>query len=284
MGSDAVEETKRQAQQQGKRAAKAASPWVESLARLGYAARGVVYIVIGLLAFRAANGAGSPNVNNQQALQTIFSQPFGQIMLAIITVGLVGYALWRLILAIADPEGEGNDTKGIVKRAGYALAGLSYGALAFVAWKVMTGANAGSGSPKDITARAMALPLGRWLVGLAGLAIVAAGLYLIYQAYQSKFEKQLKSGELNAQQKRWAIGLGKAGYAAKGLVYVVIGIFLVQAALTYDPNKAGGLGDALQALAAQPYGSLVLAATALGLLAYGLYSLALALFRRIQLR
>jgi hypothetical protein len=284
VGTNFVSKTKRQAQRSGNQAAREAAPWIELLARLGYAARGVVYIVIGMLALQAANGAGSPKVDQHRAFYAILSQPFGQLLLTIVTVGLVGYALWRLFEAIADPEHEGTDGHGAAKRVGYAIAGLSYGALAFFAWQVLRGTQTGSASAQDMTAKIMARPFGHWLVALIGLALALAGLYQIYQAYTFKFEMRFKSGEMNSAQRQAAIRLGRAGFATKGVVYAIIGIFLVQAGLTFDPSKAGGLGEALQTLASQPYGVWVLAATALGLVAYGLYSLALALFRRIQIR
>jgi hypothetical protein len=284
MGTGLINKTKRQAQQGGNQAAREAAPWIERLARLGYAARGVVYLVIGMIALQAANGAGSPNVDQQRALYAILSQPFGQVLLTIITIGLLGYALWRLFEAVVDPEHEGADGHGVAKRVGYAIAGLSYGALAYFAWRVLRGTQTGSANAQDMTAQVMARPFGHWLIALIGLALALAGLYQIYQAYAWKFEMRFKSGEMSGAQHQAAIRLGRAGFATKGVVYIIIGVFLMQAGLTFDPQKAGGLGKALQTLASQPYGAWVLALTALGLLAYGLYSLALALFRQIQIR
>ncbi len=277
MGTNVIDKTKRRAEGSGKQAARQAEPGLELLARLGYAARGLVYIIVGYLALQAANGAGSPNVDQRRALQAILNQPFGRVSLTIVAVGLLCYALWRLFEAAAAPEGEETG-----KRVGYALAGIGYAALALFAWQVLRGTGSHNNAPQDITAKVMRWPMGHWLVALIGLGIVGVGLYQIYQAYAYKFEMRFKSGELTGQQRQVAIRLGRAGFAAKGLVYAIIGILILQAGLTYDPRRAGGLGEALQTLAGQPYGAWVLAITALGLLAYGLYSLALAAFRRIQ--
>lgn len=259
-----------------------AMPWVERLARLGYAAKGIVYIILGLLAMQAALGSGNPRVDQTTAFQKILQQPFGQFLLAIVAVGLAGYALWRLIQALADPEHEGQRQGGAMRRVGYAISAVSYGILCYIAYKMDTGRGGAQQNPADFTAGLMRQPAGRWLVLLAGLAVLVAGITQIAMAYQSRFEKRFKTQELSAQQKRQVVLLGRIGYAAKGLVLAIVGWFLVQAAVQYSPQKAAGLGDALARLQAQPYGVFVVAVIALGLLAYGLYALFLSRFRGIQ--
>jgi hypothetical protein len=257
---------------------------VEKLARLGYAARGIVYIIVGWLAFQAAQGAGSPNVDTHTALAAIIAQPFGRFLLGLVAIGLVGYAIWRVVEAITDPENAGSDTKGMLTRIGYVISAVTYAGLAAVAVRMIMGTgSAGSTNqaPKDWTARFVTQPLGHWFIILAGLVVIGLGLYSIYMAYKVKFEKRFKTGEMSGRARRWAIDLGRIGYASRAVLYVIIGVFLVQAALEYNPQRAGGLGDALAALARGPYGTLVLGVVALGLLALGIYSLVLARYRRI---
>lgn len=275
----------RNAQQTAKKVAdKGAIPLVERLARLGYAAVGVVYLTLGGLALQAAWGVGSANVDQQTVLLKVLTQPFGRLLLAVLALGLVGYALWRLIQAVLDPEDEGKKSGAVIKRIGYAISGLSYLVLAYAAFRLDMGLGGSSKNLRDVTAGIMAKPWGRWLVGLIGLVMLGVGVARFVAAYKGKLERNFKSGKLDAAQKRWAIRLGRAGYVARGVVYSLIGVFLLQAAWQYNPQKAGGLGDALAALAKPPFGPIWLGAVGAGLVAYGVYALMLAQFRRLQLR
>lgn len=266
-------------------AAGAAKPWIERLARLGYAAKGIVYAVVGLLALQAARGAGSANVDKNSAMSNILRQPYGQLLMVLLGMGLLGYAIWRLVQALADPEREGKGTKAILERAGYFVTGVSYAALAFGTWRMAMGlASSAEKEYRDVTVMLMQWPYGRWLVALLGLVILAVGLAQFYQAFTGKFERRLKYGELSQTQRTWIMRMGTTGYAAKGVVYVLVGYFLLQAGLRYDPGQAGGLGEALQTLAGQQFGAVVLAAVAAGLIAYGAYAIFLAQYRRIHLR
>jgi hypothetical protein len=128
----------------------------------------------------------------------------------------------------------------------------------------------------------MRQPAGQWLILLIGLAVVIVGIMQIYQAYQARFERHFKTSGLSASEKRMAINLGRIGYAAKGIVLIIIGYYMTQAALQFNPQKAVGLGDTFGRIASQPYGTLVLAVIAIGLIAYGLYALFLSQFRRIS--
>jgi hypothetical protein len=258
-------------------------PWVEWLARLGYIAKGVVYFVVGALAAEAAFGQGGQTTDQQGALVEILHQPFGQILLGVVAVGLFGYALWRLVEASLDPERNGKDAKGLVKRTGYVVSGLAYGALGIEAVRLVLGSGGGQGGnqTQDWTAQLMAQPLGRWLVGLAGLVVIGVGLWQFYEAYSAHFRKELMLNRLSEQQRDWVIGSGRFGFAARGVVYVLIGSFLVQAARHANPSEAGGLGEALATLAQQTYGPWLLGIVAIGLMAYGLFAMVLARYRRI---
>jgi hypothetical protein len=269
-------------EQHAERAARKASPWVERLARTGYVAYGVVYMLVGVLAAQAAFGGGGQATGQEGALRSILLAPLGRVLLGMVAIGLLAYAMWRLFQGIVDPESEGRDAKGIVKRFDHVINGLFHGALAFSAGELALGAGGGGGSPDDWTTRLLAQPLGRWLAVIAGTVIVGAGLYQFYKVYKADFRDELKSGEMSTRERTWATRSGRLGYAARGVVFGVIGVFLVQAALKADPDEARGLGGALQTLARQPFGPYILGAVALGLVAYGVFMFVMARYRRID--
>ena len=261
-----------------------ARPWVVFLARLGYFAKGIVYFVIGLLALKAAYGVGNPKIQPQDALNSLVTQPFGRVLLWIVAIGLVGYVLWMFVRALMDPEHKGNDLKGLVIRGADIVSGIGYGIIAATAFQILLTSrqsSSGSGSIKDWTAKAMQVPFGRWAIGIVGLIIIGVGIFHFYRAYKADFMKELQRGRLDKSQKELIRRIGQIGITARGIVYLVIGIFLAQAAWTYNPNKAAGLGEALQAIARQPYGAYLLGFVAVGLIAYGIYAMLLSMYRRI---
>ena len=265
------------------RATSKASPWIERLARAGYAAYGAVYALVGVLAVRAALGGGGKTASQEGALRQVLLAPLGRVLLGMIVIGLLAYAMWRLFQGIMDPENEGRDAKGIAKRVDHVLNDLFHAALAFSAGGLVLGSGGGDGgSPDDWTARLLAQPFGRWLVVIAGVATLGAGLYQFYKAYKADFREELKRGEMSARATTWATRSGRLGYSARGVVFGVIGVFLVRAALQTDPDRARGLGGALETLARQPLGPYLLGTVAVGLVAYGVFMFVMARYRRIQ--
>ena len=264
--------------------AAATSPWFTPLARLGYAAKGAVYLIMGLLALSAALGGGATPTDQKGVFQTIFEQPAGRVLLIIVAIGLVGYALWCLCQAILDVDGKGTSAKGIVTRVGYGVVGVVYLTLAFGAYTLATAGSAGKSSDtttRDVTAQLLTKPLGVALVVLAGLGALAIAAILFYRTWKADFEQLIQPKELGQKGKKLLVTLGRVGYAALGIVFVEIGVFLVVAALRHDPNQAQGLGGALRVMEQQPFGRLLLAIVALGLIAYGVYSVASARYRRV---
>ena len=258
------------------------SPWVERLARVGYAAKGLVYLLVGGLAARAALGAGGRTTDSGGALQSLGSGAGGKLLLALVAAGLLGYALWRVIAAATDAEAKGDDAKGLAQRLAGAGRGLLYVGLAVQALRLLRGGSAAEGSrAEDWTARLMAAPAGRWLVAAVGLGVVGYALYQLYRAYASKVRKHLDLSTLGADGQRLVVALGRFGIGARGVVFLVIGWFLVRAARQADASEASGVGEALRTLAAQSHGKWVLAVTGLGFVAYGLYQFANARYRRI---
>ncbi|MEL6579104.1 MAG: DUF1206 domain-containing protein [Cyanobacteria bacterium J06621_12] len=262
---------------------------METLARFGYAAKGFVYGAIAILALLTAFSVGGNTEasGTTGALQAIARQPFGKILLILIAIGLVGYVLWRLIQAIQDPGNKGTDAKGLFSRAGYLMSGLTYAGVAVNAALLAFGSSSSSGggdsSKQDWTATVMQQPFGRWLVGLAGAVTIGIGFYRIYRAYKTKFRKKLNLTELNREREKWLVNISRLGIAARGVVFVMIGFFILQAAHQYDPQKVRGLDGALFTLTQQPFGKALLGLMALGLVCYSIYLLLQARCRQIEI-
>ena len=260
------------------------NPWVEPLARLGYAARGVVYALVGIHAVQTAFGArgrGSQQTDTRSALQWVAEQ--STALLWLLALGLFGYALWRVVQGTLDPENKGSDPKGLAMRAGMVASGLIYGGLALAAVRTASGSGGGSdsGGTQGFTADLMTKPFGRWLVAIAGIAVIVSGLIQLRDGWTEKFRKHLKEQEMDANERRLAVRTGKMGLIARGIVFLLSGWFLIRAALQFNPAEARGLGGALETLASQPAGSWLLGLVAAGLIAFGAYSILLARYRRI---
>ena len=260
----------------------AAHPWMERLARFGYSAKGVVYIVLGALATLEAFGWGGDVTDTRGAMQTIEMQPFGKVILGVVAAGLGAYVLWRWVQAVADADRKGGDAKGLAIRIGYFFSGLVYAGLSFSAVRIIVDASGEDrrNTPREWSEMLMAWPFGYLLVGLAGLCVIGFGLYQIYKGSTAKFRKGLKLHEIKHHE-TWAVWSGRFGYVARGVVLCIVGIFLVQAALHFNPGEAKGFDGALQTLPRQIFGSLLLGLIACGLIAYGIYALVEARYRRI---
>ena len=273
-----IEQAGRQAEQMARSAVQ--SPWVEWLARFGYAARGVVYAFVGYLALQAAFGSGGRTTGAQGAIQEMARQ--SQVLLGFVAFGLFGYALWRFVQAVLDPENKGDDPKGLVQRGSMLASGIVYGSLAIAAVKMISGSGAAGGDgTQGATASVLDKPFGAVLVGIAGLAVIVGGLFQIKSGWTKKFRDKLKLQEMSPGEQTWMTHAGQFGLISRGVVFLLTGFFLIQAALQSDPSEARGLGGALQTLASQPYGPWLLAVAALGLIAFGVYSVLVARYRRI---
>lgn len=270
--------------EQGERLEKSAGPFITLLARFGYAAKGVVYITIGVLAAYAALTTGGRTTDSRGALEEILFQPYGKYLLGAIAIGLAGYALWRFVQAVKDTENKGSGAKGIAFRIGYAVIAVIYAGLAFSAVQLILGSGGeskGDTASREWTATLLAQPFGQWLVGAVGAGFVAAAISHFYKAYSAKFREKLMTGQMSAKAQTFALRSGQLGLTARGVVFGLIGAFLIQAALHSNAGEARGLGGALTVLGQQIYGQILLALVAFGLVAYGFYMLVLARYRRI---
>jgi hypothetical protein len=263
----------------------ATGKWMTGFARVGYAAKGVVYLIIGFLAAKLAIGQGGAATDQRGALHTIYDQPLGKFLLIVVAIGLLAFALWSFIQAIYDTEGKGSKAKGIMARIGYAAAGIAYAALAFGAFQIATstgsGGNSSSTSTQDATAKLLQLRFGVPLVVIVGLVVLGVAFYLFTTAYKAKFQNTLNLATLSAQVKKAIIFLGRLGYGALGVVFTLIGFFMIVAALQFNPQQAKGLDTALSELLHLPLGPVLLGIVALGLIAYGAYSFVEARYRRL---
>jgi multidrug transporter EmrE-like cation transporter len=251
---------------------------METLLRLGYLVRGVVYGVIGLLALQVVLGGGGALTDTQGAIAFMGGTPLGDILLYAILAGLVGYGLWGLIRAIVDPLHKGTDAKGIAERIGYVISGISYLLLALATYNLITGrasaahSGAQTAQTQQTVGTILTQPWGAWVVALVALIIIGAGLLQIYQGVQRNFNRQFSSYTLNSNQQKWIVRLGRFGAAARGLVFTLIGFFLFLAAYHNDPSRAQGIEGVLASILRQPYGLWLLGIVALGLIAFGIYS------------
>jgi hypothetical protein len=270
------------AKQRVKQAAREAAPWVERLARAGYLARGVVYVVVALLAGRAALEGRRPAAS-RGAMTELMQQPLGRVILAVLAVGLVGYAAWRLVQAVLDPERKGTGLKALAKRASYLFTCVVYLGMAAAAVRLALG-----GPPEHDTFSAarwtrpvMAQPFGRWLLLAVGAWIAGYGLWQLYRSVAKQPEKRLDlSGLSPATQHTFQLA-GRIGVAARGVVFGVIGGWLVLAAWHARPAEAKMPAGALESVRHQPHGRLLLALVAVGLGAYGLFEIIKARYRHI---
>lgn len=257
------------------------NPWFEMFARLGYAAKGVVYILFGLLAAQGFAGRGGGADTQSSALASLVDEPFGRVLLALIAIGLLGYVALRLVQAILNPQNEG-----AAPRIGYVVVAIVYGALTLTAARLALGwgSSGGGNSIDQLVTQVFAQPFGRWAVGIAGAIVVGAGLYHLYKAFTTDFKENMRWGKMNDFERTSIVWLGRIGYTARGIVLGLIGAFLLQAAILFQPEQARDTGGALQALSRPPFGTWTVVVVAIGLAAYGMYMLAAARHSRIEVR
>jgi hypothetical protein len=261
-----------------------AEDWVERAGRLGLAARGVVYCVIGLLAVSLALGDRSEQTDQRGALAELAERPWGTALLVVLVVGFIGYAAWRMARAV---RGEGGEDPNAGQRAFDVAKAVLYLALAYSAVKLLVGdaGDAGSGGAGQDQAQTWSARLmaeqswGRWAVGAVGLGIAAYGAWQIYRGVSEKFRKRLTEAFGTGHEA--TVRLGVVGHVARGVVFIVVGWLVVQAAVDFDPNQPVGLDAALREVLAAPYGPLLALGVAVGLGAYGLYSFGEARFRQV---
>ncbi|HEX5386027.1 MAG TPA: DUF1206 domain-containing protein [Gemmatimonadales bacterium] len=251
------------------------------VAQLGFAAKGLVAIMIGALALRLALGSGGGDLAGPgDALREFFSQPFGWFILAVIALGLWAHALWKLAQALLDPERKGTSLTALAERIAFFVTALGYAALGIAAVQLLFGYRvAGTTSPQELAALLLTPHVGRWATGLVGVIIVVSGVLQIRFGLTAGFRHVLRLDEMGATARTAVALIGGAGYLALGVISLIIGYFLIRVALLYDPTQARGWGQALGFLADLRYGRWALGVVAAGLICYGLYFIFLILYR-----
>jgi hypothetical protein len=252
----------------------------EVFSRAGFAARGTIYAVIGILAIKLALGAGGKTTDQSGALKTIAHQPFGKVLLILVAIGLAGYSLWRFTHALLGHGPERSDSG--FERLAALGSGVAYAIMCAVAVKILTGSGGGtSGHTSKATAGVFGWPGGTWIVGFAGALFVGVALFQGYRGLTQDFLKDAKTGEMSPTVRRWYKLVAVFGHLARTVVFGLVGVFLFKAAVEYDPSKAVGLDGALAKVANQSYGSALLGVVAAGLIAFAIYSFADVRYRRI---
>jgi hypothetical protein len=243
----------------------------------------VLYTVVGVLALQSALGNGGKTTGSRGALTTLVRQDFGALILVVIAAGLFGYAAWRIIEAVLDPERRGTTVKGIALRTSFAVRGLVHATLGLQAVRLATGTARGRGHAVETwTGRLLDAPFGRWLVIGAGLAVAGYGIYQLYRAWAAKLSRQLDLASLSREAGSWLLHVCRCGIAARGVVFGICGWYLIRAGIAHDASAAADTGEALGAIAHQRFGEALLAVVAVGLIAYGAYEVVQARYRVIR--
>ena len=243
------------------------------LARAGLIARGVMYVLIGIIAVQIAVEGSRQQADRTGAVRLVAHTAFGTVALWLLVIGFIGMTLWRLSEAIGG-SAESDGRKASKRLANLARAAF-YAVVTYGILKYALGVGQPSSSDKqsqDLTAAALKHPGGQWIVAIAGVIVVIAGLYTMYRAYKLKFLKHLRMGSASTRTRKAVTRLGQIGGIARGFVFATIGVFLVIAAKDANPKQAKGIDSALRALAHTPLGPVLLVVVALGLATFGLYS------------
>jgi len=264
--------------------------WYSVLARTGLVAKGVSFGIVGFLALKLALGDGGKATSRQGALQELAQSSYGTVLLILLAVGFAAYALWRFVQAVAERKDAGEDeTKAAAKkwgkRAGYVGRGLIYAGLTFSTAKILLGSGGGqsqNGKAHQTTATFLSLPGGPVLVGIAGAIILGVALWNVYRGLSRKFEDKWRTGGMSRSARTWGGRVGVVGHIARGVVFGLIGVFVIKAAVDYNPKDAIGFDGALQKLAHTNYGPYLLGLTAAGLICYALYCFVDARYRDVS--
>jgi hypothetical protein len=255
---------------------------LEALFRIGFIGYGLVHLAVAWLAIQLALGKSTGDSDQGGAFRTLARQPFGRFLLIVVVVGLAAMALWQLLLAAVGHREEQGTRRRTAERLASIGRTILYAALAWTAYRVVTGVPTSSAQQSQTaTAGVMAHPSGRFLVAVAGLAVLALGIGLVVYGAKRQFEKRLMILQMNHRTRQAARRLGQAGYIAKGVAFGIVGVLLVDAAVTHNPAKSRGLDAALRTLIAQPYGTFLLFLVAIGFAAFGIYCFFQARYRKV---
>ena len=263
------------------RAVGGAAPLIDRLARFGFAIKGIVTILIGALALRYALGWGGGVTGPGGALEALFRERLGGLILGMLAVGLAAYALWMFVQALVDPERKGTSLQGLAERIAFLVTGIGYSLLSRAAFYLLFARSATDGMALEDLAAAVLTPyIGRWIVGLAGAAVMIAGVLQLRLGVTAGFRPTFRPPTSIV----WMTAIfstGILGYITLGVLSLMVGYSLVQAAVEYAPSEAGGWDEALWLIVGLVEGRWLLGITAIGLICYGFYFVLLMRFRRL---
>jgi len=251
---------------------------LELLERLGYVVRGLLYAVMGILVLRIAVGIGGGQATDLSgSMVFLIGNPFGKLVLIVVIVGLAAYSVWGFIRAIYDPLHRGSNASGYMARLGFVSSALSYLAIVVFALQILAGSSTATGdSTQKTIASVLTHPAGGWLTILIGLIAIGVAVGQFIESYRATFARDLKGAEMSASERNIAVKLGRFGMFARGVTFLVIGWFLIQAGIHNDASQAHGFGGAFLFLLSQPFGHILVGIVALGFIALGLHSFACA--------
>ncbi|MFE2379634.1 DUF1206 domain-containing protein [Streptomyces sp. NPDC059398] len=268
---------------QAKRAADSTA--VAAGARAGFAARGVIYILVGVLAVRIAfSDGGGAQADRGGAIAEIAHRPFGHVLLWVLGIALAGMALWRLSEALfgqAGPDGTKPGKRAMAAGRCVFYGFVSYGVLSYAAGDRGSGSGSTDKRSQDVTATALGWPGGQWIVGAAGIAVAGAGLWIAARAVMRKYRKHLKMAAMSRNTRRAVDTVGMFGGASRGIIFAAAGGFAVVAAVHHQAGRAKGMDDTLRSFTGTPAGPWLLVLVAVGLAAFGAFSLANARWREV---
>lgn len=247
------------------------------LAKMGYAARGIVYLVIGGLAVLTAVGKGGETTDSKGAVVEIMHQPFGNFLLVVLVIGLFGFFIWRLVQGIKDTDGHGRSAKGVAVRSGLIASAISHALLAAWTIKVLSGdENRTQDSEQFLTT-----DMGQFAIGVIGFAFIIAGLAHVYKGWTASFEKYMR---IPPDKKIWASPICRFGLISRGIVWCIVAWFFISAAISAKSGEIKGIVEALDLLRESPYGTWLFGIAAAGLFSFGVYSIIEAAYRHINVQ
>jgi len=254
-------------------------------ARAGFVARGVIYLLVGILALRIGfSDGGGKQADRGGAIAEIAEKPFGNVLLWALGIALAGMALWRLSEAAfgqAGPDGDKATKRAMAAGRFVFYAFVSYSVISYAAGDKGSGSGSSDKQTDDVTARALEWPGGPWIVGIAGAVVAGAGLWIAFRALARKYHKHLKMAEMSKRVRQAVDVVGVFGGTVRGVVFATAGGFAIAAAVQHEPGRAKGMDDTLRSFAEAPAGPWLLVLVALGLAAFGLFSWANARWRKV---
>lgn len=258
---------------------------LEPLARAGFLVKGVLYLVIGTLALQAAARAGGRVTGTRGALLTVLGQPFGRMLLLVAAIGLFGYAAWRIVQGLLDPDRYGRGWQGLAMRIGFVVRGVMHAALGWQAFRLYRGLSSSGGTAERTVARELLdWPYGEWVLVLAGLGLIGFAVQQIYAGFTGQLERGLDVARLRRDAGEWAVRVSRFAIAARAVVFIVLGWSAVMAGWGRDASAVSTTAASMRTLGSQPeLGRWLLALAATGFIAYGFYQIVHARYLRIRL-